>query len=112
MSDSYEPEIPSAHALDLYQPHPDVLYSLDAAAHLARVSRRSILLYCRAGLVRPVFQPPYGVMVFTEDAIYKVRRIEDMRAAHGIGVAWIKSMFDLAEELERLRAEVRFYRNR
>jgi hypothetical protein len=51
-------------------------------------------------------------MVFTEEAIYTVRRIEDVRAAHGIGLAWIKSMFELADEVERLRAEVRFYRNR
>ena len=111
MSDAYEPEIPSPCALDLFQPNPNVLYSLDATAHLARVSRRSILIYCRAGLVRPVFQPPYGVMVFTEETIFAVRRIEDVRAAHGIGVAWIKSMFDLVDEVERLRAEVRFFRS-
>jgi DNA-binding transcriptional MerR regulator len=111
MRDAYEPEIPSPRALDLFQPNPNVLYSLDATAHLARVSRRSILIYCRAGLVRPVFQPPYGVMVFTEETIFAVRRIEDVRAAHGIGVAWIKSMFDLVDEVERLRAEVRFFRN-
>jgi hypothetical protein len=111
MRDAYEPEIPSPRALDLFQPNPNVLYSLDATAHLARVSRRSILIDCRAGVVRPVFQPPYGVMVFTEEMIYTVRRIEDVRAAHGIGVAWIKSMFDLVDEVERLRAEVRFFRN-
>jgi DNA-binding transcriptional MerR regulator len=111
MSDAYEPEITSSRALDLFQPNPNVLYSLDATAHLARVSRRSILIYCRAGLVRPVFQPPYGVMVFTEETIFAVRRIEDVRAAHGIGVAWIKSMFDLVDEVERLRAEVRFFRS-
>ena len=112
MSDLDDPEAPSDLTLELFQPHPDVLYSLDATAHLARVSRRAVLIYCRAGLVQPVFQPPYGVMVFTEEAIYTVRQIEDLRAAHGIGVAWIKSMFDLADEVERLRAEVRFYRNR
>ena len=112
MSDSHDSQIPSALALELFQPRPDVLYSLDATAHLARVPRRSVLIYCRAGLVRPVFQPPYGVMVFTEDAIYTVRRIEEMRAAHGIGVAWIKSMFALVDEVERLRAEVQFFRNR
>lgn len=100
--------IPSDHAIELHVPSPDTLYSLDAAAHLAVVPRRSILVYCRVGLVRPVFQPPYGVMTFTEEAIYTVRRIEDLRKIHGIGVTWIKSMFDLLDEVERLRAEVRF----
>ena len=112
MSKPGDPEIPSALALELFQPSPDVLYSLDATAHLAGVPRRSILIYCRAGLVRPVFQPPHGVMAFTEEAIYTVRRIEDVRAAHGLDVAWIKTMFDLLDEVERLRAEVRFLRNR
>lgn len=112
MSDLHDPGIPSALALELFQPRPDVFYSLDATAHLARVPRRSVLIYCRAGLVRPIFQPPYGVMVFTEQAIYTVRRIEDMRATHGIGVPWIKSMFALVDEVERLRAEVRFFQNR
>jgi len=106
MSDTRE----SPHAIELFEPNPNVLYTLDATAHLARVPRRSILIYCRAGLLRPVFQPPHGVMAFTEDAIYTARRIEELRAAHGMGVKWIKAMFDLLDEVERLRAEVRFYR--
>ena len=110
MSSRDDPELPSVLALELFQPSPNVLYTLDATAHLAGVPRRSILIYCRAGLVRPVFQPPHGVMAFTEEAIYTVRRVEDVRAAHGLNVAWIKTMFDLLEEVERLRAEVRFLR--
>ena len=70
------PDFPSSLALELFQPEPNVFYSLDAAVHLAGVSRRSFLVYCRAGLVRPVFQPPYGVMEFTEDSIYTVRRMD------------------------------------
>ena len=111
MSRRTNPDRPSPLALELFQPKPDVLYSLDAAAHLAGVPRRSILIYCRAGLIRPVFQPPYGVMAFTEEAIHAVRRIEYVRAVHGIDVCWIKTMSDLLEEVERLRAEVRFLRH-
>jgi DNA-binding transcriptional MerR regulator len=110
MSNQPDPEILSALALELFQPNPNVLYSLDATAHLAGVPRRTILIYSRAGFLRPVFQPPYGIMAFTEEAIYTVRRIEHVRAVHGIDVAWIKTMFDLADEVERLRVEVRFLR--
>ncbi len=110
MSSRDDREPPSVLALELFQPSPNVLYTLDATAHLAGVPRRSILIYCRAGLVRPVFQPPHGVMAFTEEAIYTVRRVEDVRAEHGLDVAWIKTMFDLLDEVERLRAEVRFLR--
>ena len=111
MSNPCDPEIPSALALELFQPHPNSLYTLDAIAHLAGVPRRSILIFCRAGLLRPVFQPPYGIMAFTEEAIYTVRRIEEVRTVHGTDVTWIKTMFALLDEVDRLRAEVRFYRN-
>jgi DNA-binding transcriptional MerR regulator len=112
MSKRFVPDRPPPLALELFQPKPNVLYSLDVAAHLAGVPRRSILIYCRAGLVRPVVQPPYGVMEFTEEAIYTLRRIEYLRTIHGLDLAWLKTMFDLLDEVERLHAELRFLRNR
>jgi hypothetical protein len=104
-------KIPSALAPDLSPPRPDALYSLDEAAHLAGVPRRSLLIYCRAGLVRPVLQPPYGMLAFTEDAIHIVRQAEYVRSVHVTDVAWLKAMFELLEEVEYLRAEVRFLRD-
>jgi DNA-binding transcriptional MerR regulator len=68
------------------------------------------LIYCRAGLVQPVFQPPYGVITFSEEAVLLIRRIERVRTARGIDMAWIRQMFELLEELNRLRSEVRFLR--
>jgi DNA-binding transcriptional MerR regulator len=105
------PDNPPPLAIELFQPKPDVLYSLDATARLAGVSRRSILIYCRAGLVQPVVQTPYGVLEFTEEAIYTLRRIEYLRTVHGLDLAWIKTLFDLLDEVERLRAELRFLRS-
>jgi DNA-binding transcriptional MerR regulator len=104
-------DIPACLSIEVFQPKPNVFYSLDATARLAGVPRRSILIYCRAGLVRPVVQPPYGVMEFTEEAIYTARRIEHLRTVHGLDLAWLKTMFDLLDEVERLRAELRFLRN-
>jgi DNA-binding transcriptional MerR regulator len=111
MSKRSAPDIHSPLALELFQPKPNVRYSLDAAAHLAGVSRHSILVYCRAGLVRPIFQPPYGMMVFTEEAIHMIRRIHDLRTTHGLDLAMLKTMFDLLDEVDRLRAELSFLRN-
>ncbi len=111
MSKRVRTEVPSPLALELFQPEPNVLYGLEATARLAGVSRRSILIYCRAGLVHPVVQPPYGTLGFTEEAIYTVRRMEYLRAVHGVDVALLKTMFNLLDEVERLRAEVRFLRD-
>ena len=48
---------------------------------------------------------------FTEEALHVVRRIETLRTVHGLDLVWIKTIFDLLEEVERLRAEVRFLRD-
>jgi DNA-binding transcriptional MerR regulator len=104
------PEQHQLRALELYQPVPNVLYTLEVAAHLAGVPRRSLLVYCRAGLVRPVEQPPYGIMAFSEEAIHAVRRIERVRAVHGPDLTLLKIMFELLGEVERLNAELRFLR--
>ena len=101
---------PSMLAVEAYQPNPGALYFLEAAAHLASASRRSILIYCRAGLLRPLFLPPYAVMAFTEEEVYRARQIEEMRTAHGVSLPWIRTMFALLDDLARLRAEVRFLR--
>ena len=102
---------PPCLAIELFQPKPNILYSLDVTAHLAGMSRRSILIYCRAGLVRPVIHPPYGVMEFTEEAIHTLRRIEHLRTVEGLNLAWIKTIFDLRDEVQHLRSELRFLRN-
>lgn len=109
MSPQTAPNFPPTFEIELFQPDPHALYSLEVAARLAAVRPRSILKYCRIGLVRPVFQAPYGAMAFTEDAIFTIRRIETMRVIHGLDVALMKTMLDLLDEVERLRAEVRFF---
>jgi DNA-binding transcriptional MerR regulator len=111
MKKKHVPDSPVCLAVEIFRPKPNMLYSLDVAAHLAGVPRRAILVYCRTGLVQSVCQPPYGAMAFTEEAIYTIRRIEHVRAMYGVNVAWIKTIFDLRDEVERLRAEVRFLRD-
>jgi len=111
MSKQTVSDIPPARALALFQLQPGVLYSLDATAHLAGVSRRSIAIYCRAGLVQPVVQLPYGVLEFTEEAICTLRRIEYLHTVHGLDFVWIKTIFDLVDEVEDLRAELCSLRN-
>ncbi len=111
MSKPLDPEFSSPVAIEVYQPQPNVLYGLDVAAHLGGVTRRALLVYCRAGLVRPVLQPPYGAMAFTEEAIHTVRRIERLRAAHGDELSRLKTIVDLIREVELLRAELRFWRH-
>jgi len=105
------PASPACLSIEVFQPKPNLFYSLDATAQLAGIPRRSLLIYCRAGLVRPVVQQPYGVLEFTEEAIYTIRQIEHLRTVHDRDLDWLKTMFALLAEVDRLRAELRFLRN-
>ena len=111
MSEPCDPATPAALALELFHPTINMIYSLDAAAQLAGVSRHDLLVYCRVGLVQPVLQPPYDVMAFTGEAIQTVRRIKHVQAAYGSGGAWIKAILCLLEEVARLRSEVQRLHN-
>mgnify|MGYP003603859605 CR=1 FL=1 len=112
MNERRDPDRPVVLTVELFQPRPNILYSLDTAARLAAVSRRTLLRYCRAGLVHPSFQPPYGVMLFSEETVRAVRAIERLRAVEGLEFWVIKTLMGLLGEVEQLRAELRFLRSR
>jgi DNA-binding transcriptional MerR regulator len=91
---------------------PGILYSLEAATHLTGVSRRSILVYCKTGLVRPVVDEEYGAMSFDEEAIYNIRKVEYLKRLHGVNLAGIKMIFELMQKVKQLEDEMRFLRTR
>lgn len=102
---------PASLSLDLFRPKPGTSYSLDVTARVTGISRRTIMVYCRAGLVEPVMRPPHGIIEFNEEAIYTLRRVDYLHSVQGLELIWIKTLFDLHHEVERLRAEVRFLRS-
>ncbi len=65
------------------------------------------MIHYRADLIRPVVQP-YGVLEFTEEVIYTLWRIECLHTVHGLDSVWIKTLFDLLDEVDRLHADVSF----
>jgi DNA-binding transcriptional MerR regulator len=100
----------SPGGLQVNEPAPGVIYSLEAVVHLTGVSRRSILVYCKSGLIRTAGDPQQGEFSFDDEAIYRIRRVEHLRLVHGVNLAGIRMIFDLLNELERLQNEMRFHR--
>ncbi len=100
----------SVTAIDLYEPNPGMTYSIEAAAQMARVSRRLIAIYYQYGLVSPVTDPDAGGWQFNDEAIRMIRRIEQLRTTCGMNIAALKLLVELMREVERLREEVRFLR--
>ena len=107
-----KPGLESAQSIQVFEPSPDLLYNLDAAAHLAGVTRRTILIYCRFQLIHSVTDPNYGALLFDEAAIHAIRKMEQVRASCGISIQGLKLVTTLLEEVEQLRNEVEFLRSR
>jgi DNA-binding transcriptional MerR regulator len=100
------PKATRRRALQLFEPDPAAVYSLEAAAHLAHVPRRAILIYCKHGLVSPVGDPTAGGYFFSAEAIRALRRIQSLRAICGDDLAGIRMILHLTDEVHRLRAEI------
>jgi DNA-binding transcriptional MerR regulator len=91
-------------AVQLFAPDPEALYSIDVAAHLARMPRHVVLVCCRRGLITPQLDPNYGGFYFDPDAIRMLQRIEYLRSACGVNFAGIQLILHLMTEVEQLRA--------
>ena len=96
-------------ALQVFEPGGQTVYTIDVAARLAQVPRRLIVLYYKHGLVESVTDPAGGGWYFDDEAIRIVRRIEYFRSVCGMNLAGIKLVMALTDEVERLRAELRFH---
>ena len=93
--------------IQLFEPPPDAVYTIEATSHLASVSRRTILVYCKHRLVSPAAITIDHGYHFDGDAIRALRRIEALRTVCGEDFAGIKIILDLTTALERLHADIR-----
>ncbi|HVK57777.1 MAG TPA: chaperone modulator CbpM [Candidatus Kapabacteria bacterium] len=97
--------------IELHDPQPGLLYNLEGVVHLTGVSRRSVLLYCKSGLVQARQDPEIGALAFDDEAIYTIRRVEYLRSHRGINLDGIRMILELMNEVRRLEHEMRFLRS-
>jgi hypothetical protein len=85
-------------------------YSLETAARLAGVHPEILRYYCGLGLLGrgPGAE---AELVFNDEAVYEVRRIEHYRRRHGVNRQALPLVIGLLREVERLEAELRFLRS-
>jgi DNA-binding transcriptional MerR regulator len=98
-------------ALEVFEPVPGSMYSIEQAAHLAGVPRRAIAVYSRYGLVEAALDPDQEGWYFNDVAIRTLREIEHLRNSVGMSLPAVKLVLDLRRELERLRREVSLLRD-
>jgi DNA-binding transcriptional MerR regulator len=97
----------SSRELQLFEPPPDAVYTIEATSHFGNVSRRTILLYCKHNLLAPAITTPDHGYYFDGNAIRALRRIEALRTVCGEDFAGIKIILELTAALERVRSELR-----
>lgn len=96
-------------SLQLFQPSPDTLYTLDATARLADMSRHAIIVCAKRGLISS-YRDELGAYYFDDNAIRVLRSIQHLHVIYGFNLSGIKMVLDLLKEVERLQAEVRSLR--
>ncbi len=93
-----------SRALQLFEPPPNAVYSIEAAGQLVDVPRRRIAVYCRYGLLTPVANE--RGYYFDGKTIKTLRAIEGLRSVCGDDLAGIKMILRLMNEVQRLNSEV------
>jgi DNA-binding transcriptional MerR regulator len=88
--------------IQLFEPPPGEVYTIEATAQLVDVPRRTIVRYCRYHLVAPAFDPAWTGYRFDRRAIRRLRRIEELRPLCRDTLGSIKIILDLMDEIERL----------
>ena len=89
------------HAVEHFRPDPNQLYDVAMTARLAGVPRRTVLVYCRWGLVRPSANPEVDGWYFSSETIVAIRRIEYFRIKQGVNLPGIRIITQLLDHLER-----------
>jgi len=96
-------------AVQSFEPDPVAVYSIETAAQLAGVPRRTILVYCKHGLISPTVDPSLWGYWFTADTIRTLRRIESLRHTCGDDFPGIAMILGLLSEVQTLRAQLRAF---
>ncbi len=95
-----------AEALQLFEPDPDAVFTLDEVEGLAHVPRHTILVYFKNGMVSLARDPEEGY-VFDCQAVRALRRIDYLHNQCGINLTGTRMIMELLDRVERLEVEMR-----
>lgn len=96
--------IASPHEIELFEPPPNALYTIEATAQIVDLPRRAVVRYYKRGLLSPALNPAWGYY-FDRDGIRRLRRIEALRPLCSDALASIKIILSLMDEVERLSTQ-------
>jgi hypothetical protein len=86
------------------------LHDLRTAAEMAGVTVSVLECYWEDGLARGLSVEGLDGLFFEDDSVYRVRRAERLRRQHGIDPRTAAAIMKVMEKVERLEAELAFWR--
>src|SRR5919199_4576866 len=82
------------------------VYMISVAAELAGMHPQTLRIYESRGLITPQ-RSPKNTRLYSQEDVDRLRRIQELTGELGMNLAGVEKVFELEEELERMRRRVR-----
>jgi MerR family transcriptional regulator, heat shock protein HspR len=82
------------------------VYMISVAAELAGMHPQTLRIYETRGLITPK-RSPKNTRLYSEDDVERLRRIQELTGELGMNLAGVERVFELEEEMERMRRRMR-----
>jgi MerR family transcriptional regulator, heat shock protein HspR len=82
------------------------VYMISVAAELAGMHPQTLRIYESRGLITPK-RSPKNTRLYSQEDVERLRRIQELTSELGMNLAGVERVFELEEEIERLRRRMR-----
>src|ERR671914_446882 len=82
------------------------VYMISVAAELAGMHPQTLRIYEARGLITPK-RSPKNTRLYSHDDVERLRRIQALTTELGMNLAGVEKVFELEEEMERMRRRMR-----
>jgi MerR family transcriptional regulator, heat shock protein HspR len=82
------------------------VYMISVAAELAGMHPQTLRIYEARGLITPK-RSPKNTRLYSQEDVDRLRRIQELTSELGMNLAGVERVFELEEEIERMRRRMR-----
>src|SRR3954452_6323615 len=82
------------------------VYMISVAAELAGMHPQTLRIYESRGLIEPK-RSPKNTRLYSQEDVDRLRRIQELTSELGMNLAGVEKVFELEEELDRMRRRMR-----
>ena len=91
--------------------HDRGVFMISVAAELAEMHPQTLRMYEARGLIEPK-RSPKGTRLYSQADVERLRRIQEMTTEWGMNLAGVEKVFELENQLERMRRKVELLERR